>query len=226
MIRTIQRQSRTVRLPSNTFDAQIRYRNAGDRLRARIANVSRGDLAAELGIPEEQVDRVASSLKVIRSIDAPLDDPDGQTLGDRLTDPSESDPSEPLDRARLRDVLDHSLGRLGSRERKVLRWRFGLDEGDEQTLQQIGERLGLSRERVRQIQASAMDKLRKQAPVAALREMLSTHEGPMEMGVLHRHCRTNGARWEAPSSEDPVLLPRDGAGPPRRALGLTPSHSR
>jgi RNA polymerase primary sigma factor len=105
MIRAIQRQSRTVRLPSNVFDAQIRYRSAGDRLRARIGSVRREDLAAELEITEEQVDRVASSLKNIRSLDAPLEDPDGQTLGDRLSDPSKPEPSAQLDRERLREVL-------------------------------------------------------------------------------------------------------------------------
>ncbi len=183
MIRAIQRQSRTVRLPSNVFDAQIRYRSAGDRLRARIGSVRREDLAAELEITEEQVDRVASSLKNIRSLDAPLEDPDGQTLGDRLSDPSKPEPSAQLDRERLREVLDRGLARLGSRERKVLRWRFGLDEGGQETLQQIGRRLGLSRERVRQIQSRAMEKLRKQAPVAALRENLPAGDSQMELGV-------------------------------------------
>jgi RNA polymerase primary sigma factor len=183
MIRAIQRQSRTVRLPSNVFDAQIRYRNAGDRLRAKIGNVSRADLAVELEITEEQVDRVATTLRNIQSIDAPLDDPDGQTLGDRLSDPSGPEPTARLDGERLREVLDRALGLLGSRERKVLRWRFGLEEGGEETLQQIGERLGLSRERVRQIQSSAMEKLRKQAPVLALRDTLSTSDAGMEVGA-------------------------------------------
>jgi RNA polymerase primary sigma factor len=183
MIRAIQRQSRTVRLPSNVFDAQIRYRNAGDRLRARMGNVRRVDLAAELEISEEQVDLVASSLRNVQSIDAPQGDPDGQTLGDRLRDPSEPEPAARLDRARLREVLDRGLGKLGSRERKVLRWRFGLEEGGEETLQQIGARLGLSRERVRQIQTAAMEKLRRQESVSALREILSAEESGTEAGA-------------------------------------------
>ena len=130
------------------------------------------DLAADLGLPEEQVERVAATLKGIGSLEAVPDDGLGIPLAERIADESQQEPPEKLDGALLRSVFESELGCLKPREREVLRLRFGLGDSDELTLQEVGERLGLSRERVRQIQSEALARLGSQRRVRALREML------------------------------------------------------
>jgi len=171
VIRAIQRLSRTVRVPTHVHEVQLRYKSALERLGARMPEPRPADLAADLGLPEEQVVLAASSLQGVRSLDALPGEPGGAPLRERLADESQKEPSEQLDLALVRSVLEGELERLEPRERKVLCWRFGLDEGDELTLQEIGERLGLSRERVRQIQNQAIARLRSRRRISRLTEM-------------------------------------------------------
>ena len=81
-------------------------------------------------------------------------------LEEVLSDPEAPSALDEIERARLADQARRGLSRLDDRERSILTWRFGLDGGEEHTLQEIGERLGLSRERARQLEARALAKLR------------------------------------------------------------------
>jgi RNA polymerase primary sigma factor len=180
MIRAVQNSSRTVRVPSNMYDAQLRYQRAQHRLRVRMGEPERADLVAALGVSEDLVDLVATTLWRIDSLDNPLDETDGSSLGEELPDLNETDPAGRIDDARLRRVLDRGLGRLKPRERDVLRWRFGLKGSEEHTLQQIANRLGLSRERARQIQNDALAKLREQPRVRDLEQLLSSSDAESE----------------------------------------------
>jgi RNA polymerase primary sigma factor len=168
VIRAIQTSSRTVRVPSNLYETQLRYRAAEQRLRASIAEPGRSDLAQELGMSEEQVDVLVASSRRIRSLEVASEGPDDTPLEERLAEPEEIDPGDELDGSRLRAVLSRALMHLKPRERDVLGWRFGLRGEEELTLQEIGARLGLSRERVRQVQNSALANLRRQSGIAAL----------------------------------------------------------
>jgi RNA polymerase primary sigma factor len=180
MIRAVQNSSRTVRVPSNMYDAQLRYQRAQHRLRVRMGEPERADLVAALGVSEDLVDLVATTLWRIDSLDNPLDETDGASLGEQLPDLNETDPAGRIDDARLRRVLDRGLGSLKPRERDVLRWRFGLKGSEEHTLQQIANRLGLSRERARQIQNDALAKLREQPRVRDLEQLLSSSDAESE----------------------------------------------
>jgi RNA polymerase sigma factor (sigma-70 family) len=172
VIRAIQKSSRTVRLPSHVYEAQLRHRDAQQRLDARLGEAGRADIAEELGVTLEQVELVAASQRPIDSLDRPLEDPDGDTRRDRIADPEEPEPAANLDLDRLRAALDGGLLRLPAREREVLSLRFGLSGGAELSLAQIGERLGISRERVRQIQNAALARLRDERSIARLGELL------------------------------------------------------
>jgi RNA polymerase sigma factor (sigma-70 family) len=176
MIRAVQRQSRTVRVPAHVHEQQFRFRRAEQSLRSRLGREPGSeDLAAALEISQQDVEQVAALMQPPTSLEAPIGD-DGMTFGDLLTDEIEEEPCVELDRETLRCVLERGMRTLKPRERRVLKWRFGLHDGGEMTLQQIGKRLGLSRERVRQIESVALDHLRQRPDLARCADSVEAPE--------------------------------------------------
>ena len=162
MIRAVQKHSRTVRAPSHVYDLQLRYKRAEMKPRGRTtAEPSRTEIAAELGITAIEVDRLISTMMPIASTHAPLAGTESLTLDDALADDTLVDPGDTLDRRVVESGMHALLEDLEPRERAVIECRFGLGDEPIQTLQVIGQRLGLSRERVRQIEAKALERLRK-----------------------------------------------------------------
>jgi RNA polymerase sigma factor (sigma-70 family) len=161
MIRAIQKQSRTVRLPSHVYDRSIRFRRTHWRLFSTLgrAPTSR-ELAEALEIDESQVDNLMQIDQQTASLDAPVRQAESESLGDLLEDPASRNPVDELDQERLNRAVETLLVNLSPREQEVLRGRFGMNGEEELTLQGIADRLGLSRERIRQIQAGALKKLR------------------------------------------------------------------
>jgi RNA polymerase primary sigma factor len=162
MIRAVQKHSRTVRAPSHVYDQQLRYKRAEKQLRGRLTREpSRTDIAEAIGLTTSEIDRLVSTMTPIVSTHTPLAGTESLTLDDALADETLEDPGDRLDgrvvERAMRDVLDE----LEPRERAVLESRFGLGDEPVQTLQVIGQRLGLSRERVRQIEARALERLRR-----------------------------------------------------------------
>lgn len=173
VIRAIQSSSRTVRVPSHMYEANLRLKDSERKLRLHLGEPTRSDLANDLDLDETQVELLLSSQRPIQSLEKPVDDSEGTSLVDRLRDPSELEPEELLDRNQLRAVLNRGLVKLLPRERQVLAWRFGLKGAEELSLQEIGDRIKLSRERVRQIQNGALAKLRRQKGLGDLRVLLA-----------------------------------------------------
>jgi len=162
MIRAVQKHSRTVRAPSHVYDLQLRYKRAERQLRGRTtAEPSRTEIAAELGLSALEIDRLVSTMMPIASTHAPLAGTESLTLDDALADDTLVDPGETLDRRVVENEMHDLLEDLEPRERAVIECRFGLGDESIQTLQVIGQRLGLSRERVRQIEAKALERLRR-----------------------------------------------------------------
>jgi RNA polymerase primary sigma factor len=162
MIRAVQKHSRTVRAPSHVYDLQLRFKRAEKQLRGRLTrDPTRTDIAEELGISALEMDRLVSTMTPILSTHAPLAGTDSLTLDDALADESVRDPGEKLDARVVERAMHELLDDLEPRERAVLESRFGLGYEPVQTLQVIGQRLGLSRERVRQIEARALERLRR-----------------------------------------------------------------
>jgi len=173
MIRAVQKHSRTVRAPSHVYDLQLRFKRAEKKLRGRTsAEPSRTEIAAELGLSALEIDRLMSTMMPIASTHAPLAGTESLTLDDALADDTLVDPGEALDRNVVVSEMHALLEDLEPRERAVIERRFGLGDEPIQTLQVIGQRLGLSRERVRQIEAKALDRLRKSGKADHLASLL------------------------------------------------------
>lgn len=173
MIRALQNQSRTVRLPAHLHGEQKAVREAEARLRNQLQREpDRMELARELGVELEDVDCLMASQQPIASLDAPIGEEAGDTMVQLLSAESEGLPCDEMDRDLVRQTIRHSLSSLPEREREVLEWRFGLKGDRELTLREIGERFGLSRERVRQIQLKGLARLRDRVDVTELAEQL------------------------------------------------------
>lgn len=169
IIRGIQNHSRTVRVPSHVHQEQRRIREVEERLRRGLhRDPTPAELAAEMGLDEEQLTIVQATARPIQSLDEPVGDKGLRSVGDTLTDESDGLPGDEPDLQHIRSVLIRGLRSLDEREQSILRWRFGLDENGPQTLRGIGKRLGISRERVRQIEVKALEKLRQRDDVDAL----------------------------------------------------------
>jgi RNA polymerase sigma factor (sigma-70 family) len=105
-------------------------------------------------------------------LDEPVAGTENTRVADRIPSDPDGDADASLDRLRLQGEIPALLARLTARERSILEWRFGLGDHEEQTLQSIGDSLGLSRERVRQIERQALGKLRQEAEMRGLQSLL------------------------------------------------------
>ena len=169
LVRAIQNASRTVRVPSHIYELQLRSRRVERELRQRLGRSPRRDeLAEALEVPPEVLDRVRASALPIASTDSPIPGADDLVLEDVLQDEEVVDPVEDVDRGELRRVLGGAIATLDEREREILAARFAPDESEPVTLEQIGRRMGISRERVRQIERRALERLRERGEIQRL----------------------------------------------------------
>ncbi len=166
-------QSRTIRIPAQLHDAYVRIRKAFASLPAHLGREAHvADVAQAVGLTEDRVRDIIAWAQVPYSLEmTPGDDPEGPTLHATVEDPQMPDPFEPLQRAAVREELFRALEILSERERTVIWRRFGLGGGPPETLEQIGRRLGLTRQRVQQIVAEILGKLRQPLAGAGLQEL-------------------------------------------------------
>jgi RNA polymerase primary sigma factor len=162
ILRGLAEQSRSVRIPVQMFQQVSRFNRAERTLRARLGREPRMDeVAVELGISTPRAERLAGLISGLRS----LDEGSGLEAFEQLSteDLGEGPPSvERLVEIQLEhEKLDRLLRSLSQREEQILRIRYGFYDGVARTLAQTGEHFGISRERVRQIEARALDKLRR-----------------------------------------------------------------
>ena len=132
------------------------------------ANISQrltiAEIAEKLGNKtEEEVKDIINYLQSPVSLETPVGDDGENSLGDMVEDRSEPTPEEAMNILVRQEEVKELLEKLGDRERQVIRLRYGLEDGRTHTLEEIGDMLGVTRERVRQIEARAMEKLRKNA---------------------------------------------------------------
>jgi RNA polymerase sigma factor (sigma-70 family) len=161
MIRVIQNQSRTVRTPSHIYELRYRRRRAEAELMQRLGREPTDEeLAESLKVTPETFQLSVEAMRPLESLHAVFPGTEDRRLEDVLADPDVADPDERIERERIWGCVRRELADLDERERSVLAWRYGLDGEPSQTLEQIGKRLGLSRERVRQIESKALCRLR------------------------------------------------------------------
>jgi RNA polymerase primary sigma factor len=165
MLRALGQQSRTIRLPSHVVTLLADVRRTESTLVTELGRQPTGDeIARRLDIHPSQLGAVRQIARQPAPLDTParLGQDDLRTLGESLVDAAaEQAGSTAAESADLSNRLHGLVAELAPREREVLRLRFGLDGGYERTLAQAGTEMGLSRERVRQLESSALARLRR-----------------------------------------------------------------
>jgi len=172
--RGIANSSRTIRLPVHAGDHAFALRRIRGELEASLGRTpTTAELTAALGWPEGRVDTVREYSRDMMSLSATVGDDSDEELGNLIADVTAVEPAAAAMAALLPKEIERLLAPLAERERMILRLRFGLDRGEPQTLDQIGERFDLTRERIRQIEAAAMSKLRHPASDQNARTLLA-----------------------------------------------------
>ena len=162
MTRSIACQSRTIRLPVHLSERLTAIRKVSLDLAHKLgAMPSRQEIAEAMAMPIEELDGLLRQSLTTSSLDAPVNGDEGRSfLGDLIADSSEEEPLDRVERGIHQEQLGRWLSHLSDQERQVLQLRFGLEGEERQTLAEIGRRLDVSRERVRQVELKALRKLR------------------------------------------------------------------
>jgi RNA polymerase sigma factor (sigma-70 family) len=159
--RGIANTGRTVRLPVHAGDLLNRVTKSRGRLEGQLGrHPTIPELAADLELNEEKIIEILRHAREPVSLSEPLREDGDAEFGEIVEDRSAVSPFDAAAAALLAGEVDKMLITLDERERKVLRLRFGLDRGEPRTLDEVGEHFSLTRERIRQIEAKAMSKLR------------------------------------------------------------------
>ncbi|NLK28835.1 MAG: RNA polymerase sigma factor RpoD [Clostridiales bacterium] len=159
--RSIADQSRTIRIPVHMSEIINRtYRVSRDLLQTLGREPSEQELSEALGLPVEKVREVLKVSTDPVSLDTPIGEEDDSHLGDFIQDDTVMGPEEAASYAILRDQISKLLDTLTEREQRVLILRFGLQDGRSRTLEEVGKEFHVTRERIRQIEAKALRKLR------------------------------------------------------------------
>jgi len=159
--RSIMNQNRTIRLPIHVIREVNAVLRESQRQRQSLGRrPSHDEIAAALDISCDDVERAYKLYERTISIDAPLAQGSEQTLIDAIADDSVSDPATETEAASTSEALGHWMEQLSEKQRWVLERRFGLNGHEIETLEVVGEGIGLTRERVRQIQVDALKRLR------------------------------------------------------------------
>ena len=161
--RALADKGRAVRIPVHMLDTHNRVARATQAVIARTGrDPTLAELEKETGIPQEKLDKVKGSwAETPFSLDRPVGDEDGRKFIDFLQDENMLSPYESLVSQKWGEEVRRLLGTLTPIESRIIRWRFGLDDEDELTLKEIGDKYNLSRERIRQLQEQALGKIRK-----------------------------------------------------------------
>ncbi len=171
--RAIADQARTIRIPVHMVETINKLIRVSRQLLQELGREpTPEEIAAELDMP---VDRVREILKISQepvSLETPIGEEEDSHLGDFIQDDNVPVPAEAAAQTLLKEQLDDVLGTLTDREQKVLRLRFGMNDGRARTLEEVGKEFDVTRERIRQIEAKALRKLRHPSRSRKLRDYL------------------------------------------------------
>ncbi|MBV2182433.1 MAG: RNA polymerase sigma factor RpoD [Castellaniella sp.] len=171
--RSIADQARTIRIPVHMIET-INKMNRINRqiLQETGAEPDPATLAQKMDMPEDKVRKILKIAKEPISMETPIGDDDDSHLGDFIEDTGTVSPSDSALHGSMRDVVKEVLDSLTPREAKVLRMRFGIEMSTDQTLEEVGKQFDVTRERIRQIEAKALRKLRHPSRADKLKSFL------------------------------------------------------
>jgi RNA polymerase primary sigma factor len=170
--RAISEQVRTIRLPAHMSELGVKIAKVSDRLTQQLGREPTPvDIAAVVGVKVEKINEIYRASQPPLSLETPVGEEEESALADFVPDESLPSPEETSNRTDLKnEVRDVLAAALTSRERAVLQMRFGLSDGHQYALEQVGQRLGITRERVRQIEGQALRKLREPEVIRRFRD--------------------------------------------------------
>ena len=172
--RGIANTGRTIRLPVHAGDTLARLQKARTRLELKYGRpATMTELAADVEMPEDKITEALRFANEPLSLSEPLREDGDAELGDVVEDRGAASPFEVAATSLLPDEIARLLAPLDEREREILKLRFGLDRGEPRTLEEVGEHFNLTRERIRQIEARAMSKLRHPSSDTGARDLLA-----------------------------------------------------
>jgi RNA polymerase primary sigma factor len=171
--RSIADQARTIRIPVH----MVEHMNRLTRMRRQMhQELEREPTVEELAVKLQlEPERVRELLRISQdplSLDSPVGEEDESNLGDFIMDSSTDGPADAATKTMLTEAVEDVLGELSEREQEIVRMRFGLDGGQAKTLEEVGKQFGVTRERIRQIEAKTLAKLRHPQRSHRLREFL------------------------------------------------------
>ncbi|HEY3331619.1 MAG TPA: RNA polymerase sigma factor RpoD/SigA [Capsulimonadaceae bacterium] len=171
--RAVDNKAKSIRLPAHVSESLRKVEKARVELKRRNGTDPTSEQIAQMaGISIKKMNNLLQTTQEPISLDTPVGDEENTPLGNLLFDKASPDPQESLINTEMRDEIEAILDSLDEREQLIMRCRFGFEDDDRRVLQVIGEKLGISRERVRQLEAQAIRKLRAAARKKRLREYL------------------------------------------------------
>jgi RNA polymerase primary sigma factor len=169
--RALDNKSKLIRLPAYVVEGVNKMKNVERALTITLGREpTLEEVAKEMGLDEAKVKKLRDSSKEISSLDVAVGDDDEATIGELIADTSSLTPEESMENQTRTEVLDTILGTLEDREGDVIKYRYGLMDGEPRTLEEVGQIFGLTKERIRQIEAKALLKLRNPFRAKLLRE--------------------------------------------------------
>jgi len=173
MSRAIADQSRTIRLPVHMVEVV----NKMVRTTRQLAQVlgrepTSTEIARQMDIPEAKVRKVSKIMRAPISLETPLGEEGDSHLGDLIEDRTEISPADAVMNLNMKEQIAQVLHTLSPREEKIIRLRFGIEDGLERTLEEVGRSFAVTRERIRQIEAKALHKLRQPSRSLRLKSFL------------------------------------------------------
>jgi len=163
--RAIAEQSRTIRIPVHMTEIAARVlRDRRKLYQEKGREPAAAEIASRTGIAIARIEQVLSMVQQPTSLDLPIGEDGDATLGDLIAAPDVIDPHAAAESSDLKDVVLEAISGLTPREERILRMRFGIGGMDEHTLEEVGQIFGVTRERIRQIEARALMKLREASP--------------------------------------------------------------
>jgi RNA polymerase primary sigma factor len=162
IVRSLAKHARTIRLPVNVAETVNRFiRVLGEMVQRLGRDPTSSEIASEMKLTPKQITRIIEIIQTPSSLEAEIGSEDGNSLKDILQDTSIASPVEITSIKQRKENIDQLLELLSPQEQEILRLRFGLNDGEPKTLETIGVAFGVTRERIRQIEGTALKKLRR-----------------------------------------------------------------